>query len=90
MTIEEFIEARLIERASDLEAIRYALFRAEMDRRGNGPGCASFGSVMSRSEDMARRMLAEPERASELTSGDRIAVAAVWRDHPDYREAWAT
>ncbi|MEV6449654.1 hypothetical protein [Amycolatopsis sp. NPDC051716] len=90
MRIEEFIEARLVERASGVEAIRSALFNAEMDRRGNGPGCASFGSVMSRSEDMARRMVAEPVRASELMPGDRTAVAAVWRDHPDYQQEWAT
>jgi hypothetical protein len=87
--LEEFIEARLTERAADLETIRRALFNAEMDRRGTGPGSASFGSVMSRSEETATKLLAVPRRVYDLWDRDQVALAAIWSDHPDYRPEWA-
>ncbi|MFE3279638.1 hypothetical protein [Nocardia sp. NPDC059239] len=89
MMIEAFIEARLAERAADVDAITSALFHAEIDRRGTGPGSASYASVWSRSEQTAAQLLAAPSAARELSESDQRAVAAVWSDHPDYRQEWA-
>ncbi|WP_405137564.1 hypothetical protein [Nocardia sp. NBC_01388] len=88
MTIEEFIEARATARAADVDTITSALFHAEMDRRGTGPGCASFGSVWSRSERTATQLLAMPSTARELPESDQRALAAIWSEHPDYRQDW--
>ncbi|WP_405490431.1 hypothetical protein [Nocardia sp. NBC_00511] len=89
MTIEEFIEARATARAADVDTITSALFHAEMDRRGIGPGCASFGSVWSRSERTATQLLAMPSTARELPESDQRAVASIWSDNPAYQSTWA-
>ncbi|MEU2013079.1 hypothetical protein [Nocardia sp. NPDC019302] len=86
--LEEFLEAGLTERVADLETIRSALFHAEMDRRGTGPGSASFGSVMSRSEETATKLLAFPRRVYDLWDRDQVALASIWSGHPDFRPEW--
>ncbi|MGW5316734.1 hypothetical protein [Nocardia thailandica] len=90
MTIEEFIKARLTERDVDQEKLTSALFHAEMRRRGNGPGCASFGSVWSRSTRTATELLATPANAHTLNAPDRAPVAAIWSDHQDFQPEWNT
>ncbi|MFE3279670.1 hypothetical protein [Nocardia sp. NPDC059239] len=89
MSIEAFVQARLAERAADVDAITSALFHAEIDRHGTGPGSASYGNVWSRSEQTAAQLLATPSAAREQPESDLRAVAAVWSDHPDYQQEWA-